>query len=511
MPHSPTARTLLAALSLTAWLPGLAAAQDVVIYGPGTPDTDRAGVAEETYFALTDQAEAPPGGIASIFDLPFSSTEPLWMAGDLLLLPCSDSSLVEVDAQEVVKNGMKLIDGLDYEKGLLALKQGLDALPCSKHDISRTTLTKLHFYLGIGNAEIGNERKTRRSFSAALSINIEAPWDTNFAPHLEAIWNEARQDLLDRGRVSIKLDTRGTKITTVEVDGSEVPLESVSELLLQPGLHLIRYRDDQGARHGSLVDVSGSGGAIVSRAALNSAVLGMDQAPEVHPAASLALKSLLRDRAAKTAFIVVLDDDNRPERTFRWSLEDGSVSVLELDDSSRARIMKALGRRSRTQARLSAERGPAEPGRFGLFAGGGLLLNSSYAMPAITARIDVRLVKGLEASAGTVVGFSEAGQLPVVLPLVSLDLRYRFLRGPAHLCLGVRGLLGFTNSETDLTDTELYTVGGVAGVVGLELTPQGDKGLTIHVDVGGGVLGQSAPASPPRFHLTATGGVGFRL
>ena len=228
-------------------------------------------------------------------------------------------------------------------------------------------------------------------------------------------------------------------------------------------------------------------------------------------AATRALEALVSDQGADAAFVVILDAEQRPLRAFRWAREDGHIEAFDIGEPTREKIAKAMERRKRTRARLDANRGPADPGRFGVVAGGGLLLNGAHRMGAVTARLDFRLVDGFELGLGAHIGLSETELHQVVLPLVTLDARYRFLRGPAHLYLGGRGLLGFTNSESDLTNTETFVIGGVAGLVGVEFSPRGDKGFTLFIEAAGGALRQASSPDTPRLHLTVTGGAGFRL
>ncbi|MEE2829692.1 MAG: hypothetical protein VX498_10945, partial [Myxococcota bacterium] len=121
-------------------LPSWSFAGEVILYGPGNPNAEAAAVAEETFFALTETTEVPAGGTVNVFDLPFSARSPLWMAGDLLELPCRDPELAAIDPSAALKEGVRLVGELEYEGALLALEQGIQALPCTASSIQRQTL-----------------------------------------------------------------------------------------------------------------------------------------------------------------------------------------------------------------------------------------------------------------------------------------------------------------------------------------------------------------------------------
>lgn len=500
----------LAASSLTFLLAATAAATDVVVYGPGAPSPDAAGEAEAIYKVATGSEESPAGGVAHVLDLPFPSQDPLWTAGDLLQLPCADSTLATVDPAAALETAIAHIDELDYEKGLLKIDQGIRALPCTHSEVTRQTLIDLHFFQAMAHFDLGNEPKAKRAFAAALAVHIDMPWKREYPPAPQTVFLEAKSELLSRGTTTLGIDAQGSGLTAVAVDGTAVSVDTPAELVLYRGRHLVRYIDSGGVAHAALVDVGEEGGVLISREALRSSVLNLAWGGVGAAAGRLALADLARNRGAQRAIVVIPESKEHAHSAFSFDVQSGSMIPLSVDGEAVAAILTGK-KKSGGGGGGSAPPDTGESGRLGLVLGGGLQLSGTnpYGMGAL--RVHFRLVEGLELGVGGEFGATSADGTTIVLPTVAFDARYRLdVAGVFHPYFGGRGWLAFSHGQTDRADTEIYVLGMGGATVGFDVTPGGGKGFLINLDVGIGA-GSVAGTEDPQLYLTIGGGVGFRL
>jgi len=501
----------LALPALTLLLASAAGATDVVVYGPDAPSPEGASLAESIYRVATESDEGPAGGAAHVLDLPFPSRDPLWFAGDLLQLPCADSTLADVDPAAALEAAIAHIDELDHEKGLLKIDQGIRALPCTSSEVTRQTLIDLHFFQAMAHYDLGNQPKAKRGFEAALAVRIDMPWKTEYPPAPQALFLEAKSDLLSRGTTTLGIDAAGSGVQALSVDGSAVMTSAASELTLYRGRHLVRYVDSGGIAYAALVDVGEEGGSLISREALRTTVLNLAWGGVGASAGRIALGELARNRGADRAIVVIAGKDDDSHRAFSFDVNSGSMMPLAVDGEAVAVLTAGKKKRGGNGGDAGGGADTGESGRVGLVVGGGVLLSGTepYGMGAL--RVHFRLVKGLELGVGGELGATAADDTTILLPAITFDGRYRLdIAGVFHPYFGGRGWLAFSHDQTDRSDTEVYMVGMGGGAVGFDVTPGGGKGFLINVDIGVGA-GNVAGSDEPQLHFTVGGGVGFRL
>ena len=505
----------LASSALTLLFVASATAADVVVYGPGAPSPDAAAEAEAIYKVAAETEESPAGGVAHVLDLPFPSQDPLWTAGDLLQLPCADSTLAEVDPAAALETAIAHIDELDYEKGLLKIDQGIRALPCTQSEITRQTLIDLHFFQAMAHYDLGNQPKAKRAFAAALAVHIDIPWKTEYPPAPQAVFLEAKSELLSRGTTTLGIDAQGSGITGVAVDGTAVNVDTPAELMLYRGRHLVRYLDSGGVAHAALVDVGEKGGTLISREALRSAVLNLAWGGVGASAGKLALSELARNRGADRAIVVIPESKEHAHSAFSFDVASGSMIPLAVDGDAVAAILTGKKKKKGGGGGGGGGTAPADTGdagRVGLVIGGGLQLSGTnpYGMGAL--RVHFRLVEGLELGVGGEFGATTQDSSTIVLPTVAFDGRYRLdVAEVFHPYFGGRGWLAFSHGQSDPADDKIYVIPMGGATVGFDVTPGGSKGFLINVDLGIGAGGVAGLEDEAQLYLTIGGGVGFRL
>jgi hypothetical protein len=314
------------------------------------------------------------------------------------------------------------------------------------------------------------------------------------------------------------VDVRGGGIQSLSVDGGALSIAGPLDLELRQGRHLVRWVDAQGAAFARLVDVSGKGGALVTRPALRDAVLNLAWGGSAAPAARLALADLAGNRGADSVYVVVLDDGGGggAARAFQYDVAGDAVLPLQVQAGA---LAAAEAARAGTASAAGGKGNPSDAGRLGLTFGGGLLYEdrAPYGMGAL--RLHVRLVKGLELGAGFQAGFRQFTWIgedgserrsAIILPQIAIDARYRLEPGPFHFYFGGRGILGFSNRETVAADETARVLGGGAGLIGFDITPAGDKGFQFNLELAaGGISGIDAQHGG--FLLSLGAGLGARL
>lgn len=488
---------------------GPALASDVVLYGPGSPSPESAAHAEAVFKVAAGAQDGPAGGTASVLDLPFPSQDPIWMAGGLLPLPCADQTLAQVDPEVVLRETISHIDELDYEKALLSVDQGIRALPCSAHPVTKATLVDMHFFQGLTEHMMGNTAKARRAFSAALAVDIETPWKKQYPPAPQAVFLDAKSELLSRGTAHLGIDVRGEDLKSLSVDGVEIGAAAPSELLLYRGRHLVRYVDARDGVHAALVDVAQEGGVLVTRLALREAVLGLAWGGVATSAGKLALGELARNRGATTAWVVT--GGQGASRAFSFDAAAGTVTEVPVDAAAVAALLDEGKGRGGKGGHGGAGATGDGPGRLGLVLGGGFSMTGADPFGAVSLRLHVQIAGGLDIGLGVQSAFRPFdADTTNVQPLVMLDVRWRLPDGPFHVYFGGRGLLGVSHSQLVQEDDTVYAFGGGAGLVGFDLTPAGQKGFVVNLDamVGGT---SRADADGGQLVVGVGAGVGFRL
>ena len=414
----------------------VAASDGILIYGP-----EDAGMAEQQQAAALLEAsigaEALPDSAIHILDLPFPSPDPVWIAGDARVVPCTDPAFESEDLPALLDEGIEHIDSLDYEEGKRTLDRAITALPCSSDAVPREVLIDLYYFRGIAAYHLDDRDGARQSFQYALAIDKEKTWDTNYPPEPQQVFLLAKEDAIGLGRIPIGHDVAGASVGDLGFDGTPIDPTAAGVLQVIPGMHLVQYTVD-GTPYSRLVEVRKEGpAALVTRAGLTAAVMGGPDASGMLPAARASLRALVQGRNLQRAYVVVLDGE-------------GSGHVFQYDETYTAlqapTIAPATGGGSSTTASVRRPAGEYSPGGLSLGLGGfGYAHRTAYA--SFGLRGHVKLYRGLELDAGGGVNVKryarEGGNWAAVLPFVRLGVRYRFGQAAFRPYVGGALLLNF--------------------------------------------------------------------
>ncbi len=467
-------------------LPGFAVASEVLLYGPGSPTAEDAARAEHVLAAAAN-IDHPSAGVTHVVDLPFPSQEPVWMAGGLLPLPCTDQALTELDPKVALEDGIRRMDEMDQEGALNTFDRGVRALPCTTAPIERSTLARLHLYAGIAWYQRGDRVKAKRAFAAAFAADTKTTWDNAYPPDPQQVWLEGKEEMLTRGQVRLGIDVRGAGLRSFSVDGEARGTTAPEFLDLYPGRHVVRYVDGTGAVFARLLDVGAQGGVAVSRAALRESVLQLAWGGAAAEAARTTLVELGRNRGVESLFVVTLGD---APRAYRFTVRDGSVMPLAVDPAAVIEVARRSARSGATKAMGAVAE---DAGRGSIALSGGVHVQDAAPYALIALRAHGRLVLGLEIGGGVQValrGHEIAGASvgTILLPSLLGDVRYRIPGGAFHPWFGLRGLFGLTQGDR-WDDPTISPVGGIAGLLGFDVSPRGSRGFTIHLDAALGYAG----------------------
>ena len=121
---------LLLACSLPLLVPSPAAAtESILVYGPESAGMEELQRATDLLQANVGEGEVPASTV-HVLDLPFPSPDPVWIAGDARVVPCTDPALEETDLASLLTEAVEKIDALDYEAGKRILDQAIIFLRC---------------------------------------------------------------------------------------------------------------------------------------------------------------------------------------------------------------------------------------------------------------------------------------------------------------------------------------------------------------------------------------------
>ena len=459
MPSHRRLPTLLIAAVAAAGFsqPGWCASDSILIYGPDTS--------------------------IHVLDLPFSSADPVWIAGDSRVVPCTDPALESEDIPGLVAQAVEHIDALDYEAAKRLTDQAITAMPCAPGAVDRAALLDVYYFRGIAAFHLGDRDGARQNFQYALAIDREKTWDTDYPPEPQQVFLLAKEDAIGLDRVSLGIDLAGDQVSEFNFDGAAHAPESSHELSVIPGMHLVQYTAADTA-YSRLVEVRpGGSAALVTRQGLTSAVISGPATGGMLPAARASLRALVQGRNLKRAYVVVVNEDD----TGRIYLYDETYTTL----AEAASVGGSGG--SGGSAGGGGEAPPptsASPGGLTLgLAGFALAHGSSYA--GFNLRGHVRLVEGLELDLGggmNVTSYQdEDGRVGVGMPYLRVGARYRFGSGVARPYVGAAFLMSLWNDLAQAVDGSTSSVrvspGGVA-LLGLDLQLTSKVVLNIELPVG---------------------------
>jgi hypothetical protein len=505
--RAPRAGAVIVGLALLV-PPASSVAAEVLLYGPGAPDADGAARAQGVFAAAVGRA-GPSGGVSHVLDLPFPSQDALWVAGGVLTVPCTDPSLQALDPRAALDEGIRRMDHLDQDGALSTFDCGVRALPCSSAPVERRTLARLHLYAGIAAFQSGKRAQANREFAAAFAADTKTVWDSAYPPDAQQVWLEAKEAALTGGTVPLHVDARGATVGSLSLDGEAIALDRPVDLQLYPGSHLLRYVSAEGGVVARLLEVQRGGGVVTSRPALREAVLNAAWGSGGVSAALASLRELCRARGVGEAYVVSLGD---APRIYRYRAGDGTVAALVVDSGALANAERGGLRRN---ASLAIEGASERAGRGSLGLGAGVHVQDTVPYALVALHAHARVVAGLELGGGLQVALrpydlilGEHGTL--VLPALLGDLRYRLPLGQFHPWAGVRGLLGLTHPGYVVpgANEEVSPTGGIAGLLGFDVTPLAQRGFTVHLDA---AIGYAGDEDRQGFLLDVTGGVGLRF
>ena len=480
MPSHRPIPFLLAACLIAAGLSHTArgAGDSILIYGP-----ESAGSAELTQAALlltstVEEGDIPDASI-HVLDLPFSSADPVWIAGDSRVVPCTDPALESEDIPGLVAQAVDHIDALDYEGAKRPPHPAIRPWPGARGGVDRAALIDVYYFRGIAAFHLGDRDGARQNFQYALAIDREKTWDTNYPPEPQQVFLLAKEDAIGLDRVGLGIDLAGEHVSEFNFDGIGHAPDSAHELSVIPGMHLVQYTAD-GTAYSRLVEVrAGGSAALVTRQGLTRAVISGPATVGMLPAARASLRALVQGRNLQRAYVVVVNDDD----SGRIYLYDETYTTL----ADAATLPEATGGGGGGGA--TAPSGESPGGLTLGLAGYALAHGSSYA--GFNLRGHVRLVRGLELDLGggmNVTSYTDdEGRVGVAMPYVRVGARYRFGAGKLRPYVGAAFLLSLWNDQDHdgdaVTSSAKASPGGVA-LLGLDVHLATKVVLNVELPVG---------------------------
>ena len=476
--------TVLGLTFLLSCLPqGAQAASDaILIYGP---ESATSGDLEQAQALLagTVDAEAMPSSSIHVLDLPFSSADPVWIAGDSRVVPCSDPAFESEDIPALVAEAVDHIDALDYEAAKRLTDRAITALPCAPGAVDRGVLIDVYYFRGIAAFHLGDRDGAQQNFQYALAIDREKNWDTNYPPEPQQVFLLAKEDAIGLDRVPLGIDLAGGQVEEFNFDGvAHTPAES-HELSVIPGMHLVQYTAG-GTAYSRLVEVRPGGtAALVTRKGLTAAVIQGPTSSGMLPAARASLRALVQGRNLKRAYVVVV-------------AEDGSGRIYLYDETYTTLTETASAAKGGGGGRTPGSGRGTVPASVGDSPGGvtlGLVgFALAYGSPhaGFNVRGHIRLVKGLELDLGGGVnvrrwvdpGDGQAWALS--RGYARLGVRYRFGTGKARPYVGGLFLLSFYDANGIREGVKRQADPGGAALFGVDLHLTDKVALNVELPVG---------------------------
>lgn len=461
--------------------PGWCVSDSILIYGPDSAGAAELAQAAALLATTVEDGEVPDASI-HVLDLPFSSADPVWIAGDSRVVPCTDPALESEDIPGLVTRAVEHIDALDYEEAKRLTDQAITAMPCAPGAVHRAALLDVYYFRGIAAFHLGDRDGARQNFQYALAIDREKTWDTDYPPEPQQVFLLAKEDAIGLDRVSLGIDLAGGQVSEFNFDGASHAPDSSHELSVIPGMHLVQYTADDTA-YSRLVEVRpGGSAALVTRQGLTSAVISGPATVGMLPAARASLRALVQGRNLKRAYVVVVNEDD----TGRIYLYDETYTTL----AEAATVGGTSGGGGGGGGGEAPPLTTTSPGGLTLgLAGFALAHGSSYA--GFNLRGHVRLVKGLELDVGggmNVTSYQDDdGRVGVAMPYIRVGARYRFGSRVARPYVGAAFLMSLWNDQAQAVDGSTSSVrvspGGVA-LLGLDLHLASKVVLNIELPVG---------------------------
>ncbi|MBU0531780.1 MAG: hypothetical protein ABIG32_00105 [Candidatus Uhrbacteria bacterium] len=409
-----------------------------------------------------------PEATISALDLPFPSTDPVWIATSGQVIECTDPSSVSVlngagSFEMKLHRTIELLDAMETVEALEVFSQLAAALPCVSEVVDQETLGRLYFFKGMAEFQLGDRVTAQQSFRISLAIDRGRSWDTSYPPEPQQEFLLAKEAVLDTNQVNLGYSFAGIEATSFHFDGESYDPDKSGVIAVSPGLHLVHYTVD-GAAYPRFVELrAGDETALVSRQSLTEAVLAGPYGNRLLAASLISLETLCQTRGYTRAYVA-----DSAEQIYVY--ENGIYDTLARQLTSDGSIMR--------------------PERS---ASGGLsltVLGLAYAFSTPYATLNLRghfkLYQGLElvVSGGTgmyVFEHSSGATALALVPYFSAGCRYRFSQNSVlRPYFGVKALLSFWPGEDDLV---MFTI-GVAGLGGANFHLSQLFFINLHIEAG---------------------------
>jgi len=472
----------------------------ILIYGP-----ENAGMAEQQQAMMVLAASIGeqdlPASSIHILDLPFPSADPVWIAGDARVVPCSDPAAEKEDLAALLGAGIDAIDALDYEEGKRTLDHAITAMPCATQQVERAVLIDLYYFRGIAAFHLGDRDGARQSFQYALAIDREKTWDTNYPPEPQQVFLLAKEDAIGLDRVDIGHDVAEADVSEFAFDGSPLDASGAGVMQVIPGMHLVQYKVGD-TPYSRLVEVrKGGPAALVTRAGLTAAVMNGPDSGGSLPAARASLRALVQGRNLQRAYVVVLEDDGSAE-IFQY---DETYTILTRTTAP-APVATTDGAEPSGDSTTAADTTAYSPGGVTLGAGGFAFAHGTpYA--SFDLRGHVKLYRGLEVELGGGVNIRrfeyEGDPWLATMPFLRTGVRYRFGKKAFRPYVGGALLLSFwkTLGKSEEEDALMRVSPGGAIFGGFDVHVSPLVYINVDIDVG----------FSHKVWAGLQGGVGFRF
>ena len=439
----------------------------ILIYGPQTAGQEELDQARKLLETSLGEGQLPNSSV-HILDLPFPSPDPVWMAGDARVVPCTDPELENQDLAGLLSEAVDQIDALDYEAGKRILDSAIAALPCSAQPVDRTVLINLFYFRGIAAFHMGDRTGAQQSFSYALSIEKEKTWDTNYPPEPQQVFLLAKEDSIGLARVNVGYDVRGSNVDEFNFDGAAHDPGQAGVLQVIPGMHLVQYKAD-GHAYSRLLEVRADGpAALVTRLGLTTAVEGGPSTSGMMPAARASLRALVQGRNLERAFVVITDKNTGQIYKYDESyttISKAAVAVVATTEPDTSVTTDPTPDLKTPIARTNDADLDTGGGLTLGFIGVGLAHDTSYLR--FQLRGHIRLVAGLEVDLGGGMGArsyrdGDDNQWTSLLPYVRAGARYRFGKKKFRPYVGAALVINFWASEERTSPEETVQVTNIS-------------------------------------------------